>query len=227
MPSVLITGASRGLGLEFARQYAADGWRVFACARDPETPELRKIGGQVSRHRLDVCNGGDLSALKSELNGKSVDVLINNAGVYGQPRGRGGWGDINDEAWAQTMRVNVTAPIRVTDALIGNVEKSERKTLVYISSRMGSIAENPGGSYVYRSSKAALNSAVKGLSADLKAKGIIAVVFHPGWVRTDMGGPNATLSPTQSITGMRNVILGLTPNDTGRFINYDGTAIPW
>ena len=125
------------------------------------------------------------------------------------------------------MCVKVMAPMRITEALLPLVEKGARKALIYLSSRMGSITENPSNQYVYRSSKAALNSAVKGLAGDLKAKGIIAVVFHPGWVRADMGGDKAPLSPPESVAGLRKVILGLSPTDSGRFINYDGTTIPW
>jgi NAD(P)-dependent dehydrogenase (short-subunit alcohol dehydrogenase family) len=227
MPSVLITGAGRGLGLEFARQYAADGWRVLACAREPDKLELKAIGGAVSRHRLDVTDPADVAALATELAGEAIDVLINNAGIYGQPKGRGGFGDIDYAVWEQVMRVNVLAPMRVVEALLPQVERGQRKTLAFVSSRMGSIAENPGGVYVYRSSKTALNAVVKGLAGDLKPKGVIAVACHPGWVRTDMGGPGATLSSIESVTGLRRVILGLTPADSGRFLNHDGSAIPW
>lgn len=227
MPTVLITGAGRGIGLEFTRQYAAQGWQVLACARDPDKAELKAVAGQVSRHRLDVTDPASVTTLARELDGRAIDVLINNAGIYGQPKGSGGFGDIDYAVWEQTIRVNVFGPMRVAEALLPHVERGERKVMAFISSRMGSIAENPGGVYVYRSSKTMLNGVVKGLAGDLKGKGIVAVAFHPGWVRTDMGGATATLSTEQSVTGLRNVILGLAPADSGRFINHDGTAIPW
>ena len=220
MKSVLITGAGRGLGREFVRQYAAEGWRVFACARDPGTVEG---GRNVSPYALDVTDGASVAALARALDGERFDVLINNAGVVGDRTPA--MGGVNYEAWLDALDVNLLGPMRVAEAF-GRRLQGERK-LVTISSRMGSIAEAGANSVVYRSAKAAVNMAVKCLSQALAGEGVIAVVLHPGWVRTDMGGPGATLAPEESVAAMRKVIAGLGRADNGRFINYDGSPIPW
>lgn len=220
MQNVLITGASRGLGREFARQYAADGWRVFACARDPSKVEA---GKGVSAHALDVTDGEAVAALARALDGESFDLLINNAGAIGDRTPA--MGGVKYEAWLDAFDVNVLGPMRVAEAFARRL-RGERK-LATISSRMGSIAEAAANAVVYRSTKAAVNMTVKCLSEALKGEGVIAVALHPGWVRTDMGGPSAALGPEESVGGMRKVIAGLTPADAGRFINYDGGAIPW
>jgi len=220
MKTVLITGAGRGLGREFARQYAAENWRVFACARDPATVEA---GRNVSAHALDVTDGASIAALARALDGERFDVLINNAGVVGDRTPA--MGGVKYEAWLDALDVNVLGPMRVAEAFARRLG-GERK-LVTISSRMGSIAEAGANSVVYRSSKAAVNMAVKCLSQALAGEGVIAVALHPGWVRTDMGGASATLAPEQSVAAMRKVIAGLGRDDNGRFINYDGGPIPW
>jgi NAD(P)-dependent dehydrogenase (short-subunit alcohol dehydrogenase family) len=223
MPTVLVTGANRGIGLEFVRQYAAEGWRVHAACRDPDkTAELKAIAGDVRLHRLDVTDEGQLAALEASLAGEPIDILINNAGVRGL-------GDSTEVAgWLETLRVNAIAPVRVSERLIANLERGQRKLIVNITSRLGSIAENTsGGSYAYRSSKAALNMAAKSMSVDLKSRGIAVVVFHPGWVQTDMGGSGAPVSPPDSVSGMRAKIATLTAADSGHFFNYNGQPIPW
>ncbi len=230
MPSVLITGAGRGIGLEFTRQYGAAGWHVHACCRDPgAAAEANAIaarsGGRVSVHALDVRQRARVGALAGELEGAPLDVLLNNAGIYG-PRPQG-LGEIDDEAWAEVLDTNVMGPLRMAEAFAANVALSERKLIVTLSSEMGSIAGISGGFYVYRSSKAAVNAVMKSLAADLGGRGIVCVCFHPGWVRTDMGGPGAALSPEQSVSAMRRVIDGLGAEDNGRFLNYDGGAIAW
>jgi len=224
--TVLITGAGRGLGLEFARQYAADGWRVHACARQPEkATALKKLAGEVVTHRLDVCQGKEIALLQTTLAGEAIDVLLNNAGIPG-PRGQP-IADIRDEDWLEVLRVNAIAPLRVASALADNVAKSKMRLMVFISSQLGSIARAGAGWHPYRMSKAALNAGVRVLSLELAGRGITCVVFHPGWVRTDMGGPGAALDPATSIAGMRAVIARLKPSDNGRFLNYDGAEIPW
>ncbi len=229
--TVLITGASRGIGLEFARQYASDGWRVHACCRAPgKAGELQEISessnGRVAVHALDVTDAGAVQALASELDGENIDVLVNNAGVYGPERQP--FGDIDDKEWMRVLRVNTVAPLKVSEAFVEHVARSRRKTVAVLSSLMGSIADNgSGGYYIYRSSKAAVNIVVKSMAVDLKSRGILAVVLHPGWVRTDMGGPSATTSPEESVIGMRKVLDGLTPADSGRFFDFHGEALPW
>ncbi len=227
MPSILITGANRGLGLEFSRQYAADGWRVFATCRQPErAKELARLGDTVTVHRLDVDDRRQIEALAAELRGKAVDVLLNNAGVYG-PKPQ----DLDDseaDTWSRVLRVNTIAPLVIARAFLDHVARSQRRLIVSITSLLGSIAENTsGGIYMYRSSKAALNAAMKSLACDLRNHGVTVVVLHPGWVRTDMGGREAPLKPKDSIAGMRRVIERLGPSDTGRFYDHTGAELPW
>jgi NAD(P)-dependent dehydrogenase (short-subunit alcohol dehydrogenase family) len=218
MPTVLITGANRGLGLEFVRQYQADGWDVVASVRE-RSPELDSLGVRVEG--LDM---GDLDAVAG-FGGRidSLDLLIANAGTYG-PKSPESGEDGKD--WLDTFAVNTVAPYLLARSVLGLVAKSGGK-LVAITSRMGSIDDNGSGGYVaYRSSKSALNSAWRSLAIDNRGKAICAVL-HPGWVQTRMGGSSAPLSPEESIAAMRQVIEGLGPNDSGRFFNYDGTEIPW
>ena len=224
MPTVLVTGAGRGIGLEFARQYAADGWRVIATVRDPaKAGELGRLPGKIEVHRLDVTDLKAVAGLGRELARDSIDVLIASAGIY---LGRSmSPQSVDEAAWIETFRVNTIAPLALAGALLEPVRRSEGKRLIAITSRMGSIAENPGGAIAYRSSKAALNSVWKGLAAS--NRDVIAVVLHPGWVSTDMGGAGAPVTPKQSVAGMRGVIANLTPADNGRFIDYAGAEIPW
>ena len=227
MPSVLITGANRGLGLEFTRQYAADGWRVFAACRDPAgARDLAAVEGDVSAETLDVDDGPQVAALANKLSGQPIDVLINNAGIYG-PKGVTRDTVVYD-AWGQVFRTNAMSPLAVSAAFAANVAQGGQKKIITLSSIMGSIAENDSsGDFIYRSSKAAVNAVMKSLAGDLKSEGITVVVLHPGWVRTDMGGPDAAIEAPESVTGMRAVIAGLKESDSGRFLNYDGTEIPW
>lgn len=227
MPTILITGASRGLGLEFTRQYAADGWRVFAACRDPAgARDLAAVEGDVAAETLDVDDGPQVEALAKKLSGQPIDVLINNAGIYGpQDLTRD---NIDYDAWGRVFRTNAMSPLAVSAAFAANVAQGGQKKIVTLSSRMGSIAENDsGGEFIYRSSKAAVNAVMKSLAGDLKAEGITVAVLHPGWVRTDMGGPEAAIEASESVTGMRAVIAGLKESDSGRFFNYEGTKIPW
>jgi len=226
MPCVLITGANRGIGLAFARSFAADGWRVYACCRQPDKArELKDLAGEVTVHRLDVTDSLQVAGLARELAGQPVDILLNNAGIYGS---RTGFGETDYDLWPQVFQVNVMAPLRLAERFVEQVAQSESKLIVNISSRMASIAENSsGGGYVYRSSKAALNMVAKSLSIDLADRGITVVMFHPGWVQTDMGGPKAAVTAGESVAGMRAVIERLTSADNGRFFTYDGTEIPW
>jgi len=220
--TVLITGAGRGLGLEFARQYAAQGWRVHACARRPES--LAQLKGVVA-HPLDVRDARQIEALAAALAGEAIDLLINNAGIYG-PR-TDSLRKLRDEEWLEVFRVNSVAPLRVALALADNVARSKMRLMVFITSQMGSIARAGAGAHPYRMSKAALNAGVRVLSLELAGRGITCVVLHPGWVRTDMGGPGGALDPATSIAGMRAVIAGLKPSDNGRFLAYDGAEMPW
>lgn len=232
MKTILITGANRGIGLEFSRQYAMAGWRVFACCRDPETAgALNNLAAQHSEqmtvHKLDVAQHAQIEQLSRALSDQPIDLLINNAGIY--PTARGDGFDRTDyDAWASAFRVNTMAPLKMAESFFSQVSGSELKTIVTITSKMGSIGDNKkGGSYVYRSSKAAVNIVAKSLAIDLAHDGIIAVLLHPGWVRTDMGGPNGLISTEQSVTGMRQVISNLTREDSGKFYAFDGQVVPW
>ncbi len=227
MPSVLITGANRGLGLEFARQYADDGWRVFATCRDPgHAADLKWLKGDIRVHALDIGDFDAIDRLARELRGEAIDVLINNAGVYGS--GPQSLMALDYDDWAKVLRIDCMAQVQMARAFLDHVAKSQRKVIVAVTSKMGSIDDNTsGGSYVYRSAKAALNMAYKSLAIDLAPRGIVAAVIHPGWVQTDMGGSGAPTRVEASVSGMRRVIQGLTPDMAGRFWGHDGAEIPW
>lgn len=232
MPSILITGANRGLGLEFTRQYAKVGWRVFACCRNPaKAAELKTLSEQtndlITIHALDVADFAQIEKLAIELVGQEIDVLLNNAGIYPDAN-CGSFGAINYEAWAHAFRVNTMAPLKMAETFASHITRGQQKKIVNITSKMGSIDDNTsGGSYIYRSSKAALNMVVKSLSIDLAPRGITAVVLHPGWVQTDMGGLGAPTTVEQSISGMRKVIESIGIKDSGKFYGFDGKEIPW
>ena len=223
MPTVLITGANRGLGLEFARQYAADGWSVIGTCRDPDTAgELRAIDG-VRIETLDVADRAAVARFGERLAGATLNLFIANAGVMG---GGGAMGPDYAEEWLETLAINAVAPVLLAYALKDRLARGAKA--VAITSKMGSIADNgSGGAYSYRSSKAALNAAWRSLALDWKGDGIAAAVLHPGWVRTRMGGPNGLIDPEESVAGMRRVIAGLGLEQTGGFFNYDGAPIPW
>jgi NAD(P)-dependent dehydrogenase (short-subunit alcohol dehydrogenase family) len=232
LSTVLVTGASRGLGLELARQYAQDGWEVLACARAPQkAPDLERLAreceGRVTVHALDVTDFAAVGALALELDGRSIDVLINNAGSMGA-RGSG-FGSSDYAAWNDIFHLNAFAPMRMAEAFAAHVARSAHKKLVSISTIMASMTKNDvGGFYPYRASKAALNAIMVSLAVDLGRRyGIVAAVLHPGWVRTDMGGPRADIDAASSVAGMRRVIGGLSREQAGRFWSYDGTELPW
>lgn len=231
MSTVLITGANRGLGLEFCRQYAEAGWQVIACCRDPGTAD--KLSGLEKQHNslrvfsLKIENFLEIDDLSSQLADENIDVLINNAGVYGDENAHS-FGNLDYQKWSETLTINTQAPIKMAEAFLPQVKRSEKKLIVAISSLMGSIADNSGGgSILYRSSKAALNAAMKSLAIDLKEQSVGILIFHPGWVRTDMGGPNGLIDVEESITGMREVIAEFRMSLTGDFAKYDGMPMPW
>mgnify|MGYP003634689590 CR=1 FL=1 len=232
MKTVLITGANRGIGLEFVRQYAMDGWRVLACSRDPKKADaLNSLATQYSKtivvHALDVANHQQIEQLSEMLISESIDLLINNAGIYPSAR-TDSFGNTNYDAWACAFQINTMAPLKMAELFMRQVTRSGMKTIVAITSKMGSVADNSrGGSYVYRSSKSAVNIVVKSLAIDLKASNVTAILLHPGWVRTDMGGPNGLISTEQSVTGMRSVLSNLTLADSGKFFAFDGQIVPW
>ncbi|MFO1127062.1 MAG: SDR family oxidoreductase [Rhodospirillales bacterium] len=227
MPTCLITGGSRGIGLEFARQYAADGWSVIATCRHPETADaLSGLSGNVQVHALDVADFARMEQLARRLEDVAIDILINNAGIYG-PRVVP-YDFVDYGAWAEALRTNTMAPLKMSAVFSRHVAKSGQRLIVSLSSVMGSVGDNTaGGSYIYRSSKAALNAVMKSLSIDLRSKEITVALVHPGWVRTDMGGSGASLDADESVASMRQLFQRLTLRDSGRFFAYDGSEVPW
>jgi NAD(P)-dependent dehydrogenase (short-subunit alcohol dehydrogenase family) len=226
MSTVLITGAARGLGLEFVKQYAAKGWKVHACARTPDA--LKGVTGDIHPHRLEVTDYKAVHALAKELAGEAIDVLICNAGVGGEGgQGAQTLGSFDPAAWRHTFEVNTFAPLMMAEAFADHVARSKERKLIAITSILGSLTNNNGGRYAYRASKAALNMEWSCLAKDLTSKGVLCVVLHPGWVQTDMGGSNAALTIDQSVPPMVKTISALKPSDNGRYIQYDGTELPW
>ena len=236
MPTVLVTGANRGLGLEFAKQYAADNWNVLATARDvklaSELLDLAKKYSKLKPYALDVTKEESIQDLADELDGKPIDILIHNSGTY--PREGQKIGEIDYDGWRNAFETNVLGPVRLTEALLENVAASERKQIAAVSTGMSSLRAVQGGSvaqagtsYQYRSSKTALNMAMSILAKELEPRGISVVLFDPGWVKTDMGGPHAQLTPEESIGGMRKVLAGDPKAITGKFLGYDGAVRPW
>ncbi|CAE6737357.1 SDR family oxidoreductase [Candidatus Nitrotoga fabula] len=225
---LLITGANRGIGLEFVRQYAQDGWKVLACCRDPQhATDLLSLANTHSGIRileLDAADFAQIEALALQLKEEEVDLLINNAAIY--PTGSLGNTDTGD--WLEAFRVNCMAPMKMAEAFLPQIARSRLRKMATISSKMGSLDDNTsGGSYIYRSTKAAVNMVMKNLSIDLIPFGISVVTLHPGWVLTRMGGANALIDAHKSVSGMRRVIGDLHPGNSGQFIAYDGKAINW
>ena len=231
MKTVLVTGANRGIGLEFARQYASEGWHVLAACRSPGTAQaLQRLAhdmkDRLSVVEIDVTDGRSVTRAAAQVDEGAIDILINCAGVMG--KSDESTGPIDYQDWRHVLDVNVMGPARMTEAFAGRVAQSSRRTIVTITSGMGSIADNTSGGYLpYRSSKAAVNMVTRCAAIDLARQRIICVVINPGWVKTDMGGPGATLTPEKSVTAMRAVIERLGPRDSGKFYNYDGDEYPW
>ena len=224
MTTYLVTGANRGLGLEFARQLTERGDEVVATARDPKTArELADLGVRVEA--LDVADGESIRALAERLAGSAIDVLVNNAGVgvTSKPLGK-----LDMDELRRGFEVNALGPLRVTEALLDHLRRGKQRRIASLTSKMGSIADNTsGGSYAYRASKSALNMLMRSLALDLQGEGFTSVVLHPGWVRTDMGGKNAPLDAPTSVRGMLRVIDGLGPEANGEFFDYSGERVPW
>jgi len=222
--TVLVTGANRGLGLEFARQLRAAGATVVGTARKPdEATELASLGVRVEQ--LDVTDAASVAALAERLADTPLDALLNNAGWFGQ---RGTFAEADPEVMLREYDVNCVGPLRVIQALLPALRAGELKLVMNMSSGLDSIGENDRGSSVgYRASKAALNMVTATLAAELGDEGFVCVAMSPGWVRTDMGGPRATLAPEESVAGMLGVLGGLTRGDNGRFLAHDGREVPW
>ena len=220
MPTLLVTGANRGIGREIVRQYAAAGWRVIAACRDPAAAGL-----DVETRAVDMLDPASVDALAAGLADTPIDLLWNNAGIY--PDKGLGLHELDYGDWAAAMQVNVLAPIRLAAGLVDAVAASERRLMAFTSSQMGSIGRDSQGAYVYRSSKAALNMAVNCLKHDVRPQGIAVCLLHPGWVRTDMGGAAAAIDETESVAGMKRVLEDFDLSRSGAYLDYTGAPLPW
>jgi NAD(P)-dependent dehydrogenase (short-subunit alcohol dehydrogenase family) len=217
------------LGFEFTRQYAADSWKVFAACRDPQASDglqgLKK-SGEIRTLQMDVTSSESVNRAAAEIKDEAIDVLINSAGIIGAPNQT--VGKVDYDSWAKVLNVNTMGPLRVIEAFTEHVARSSRKLIVTITSGMGSLADNTsGGSIAYRSSKAAVNMVMRSAAIDLAPRGITCVLLNPGWVKTDMGGPNASITPADSIAALRRTIAGLRPAQSGKFFHYDGRPYDW
>ncbi len=236
MPTALITGANRGLGLELARQYCAEGWNVIATARKlGQSAELQALDQKfpsLNVQALDVADFAAIDKLAHDLKGRPIDVLLNNAGVFGpkakaenDPRQE--FGHMDYAMWTELFRTNTMAPMKMAEALVDNVAASTQRKIVTITSTVGSIAQANGRTIAYRTSKAAANMLMRNLSFDLKPRGIVTAAFCPGWVRTRMGGEGAALEAPEAMASLRRVIADLTMESSGQFWLYNGEQIPW
>ncbi|WP_345868831.1 SDR family oxidoreductase [Shewanella algae] len=229
MPQLLITGANRGIGLALTQVYLAAGWDVLACCRDPEkADELLDLVNEfqgLEVFALDVTDYEAVAELAAELEGRGLDLLLNNAGYYG-PKGLL-LGQLPVDEWRIVFEVNSIAPCKLAEAFLPHLIQA-KGIIANISSKVGSMADNQsGGGYLYRSSKAALNSITKSLALDLANVGVKAVALHPGWVQTSMGGPNALIDVDTSAAGMKQLLDNLSQAQSGGFYDYCGNSIPW
>ena len=230
MRTILITGANRGIGLGFVKKYLENNVHVLCTSRDVTgSKELlsykERYPNNLEIFELDLLKEDAASTLANFLKDRPIDILINNAGVGSSNQH---FEAVSSKPWLEVLRVNLIAPFMITKSTIDNIKKSSVKKIYFLSSQLGSIGDNTsGGMYIYRSSKTGLNQVVKSLSVDLKENGITVVSLHPGWVKTDMGGPNAPVSIDESVNGMIRVIDQTDIRDTGKFLNYDGKEIPW
>lgn len=223
MATIVITGCDTGLGVEFARQYAAEGHKVYATCLSPETAqETCAIAGDVEVQKLDMTDHAGIEAFAASLGGRPVDILLNNAGI-GRPHPP--FGETDYANWRRILETNLIGPMKLVETLVENVAASELKMMAFVSSRMGSIALNQsGGSYAYRSSKAGLNMVVKGLAVDLAPRHISVIALHPGWAATEPGG---RVPVEESVAGMRGVIHRAGRHHTGIFQTYHDQPLPW
>ncbi len=220
--TVLITGANRGIGKQWLRHFEGLGAEVIATARQPQLVETSIHSTKI--FPLDLADQESIDMLAHNLKGQPIDLLINNAGIYGAT-GRS-LDDLDTNEWLHVFRVNCIAPTRLTSQLLDNIRLGQGKTIAFTSSKMASMADNhSGGAYSYRSAKAALNACVKSLANDLASEDISVLALHPGWVKTDMTGPNALIDTATSVAGMWQVIQS--EFQTGEFIDYKGERIPW
>lgn len=226
--TIFITGANRGIGLEYVKQYALEGHQVYATVRDlaqaPALQQLAAAHANVQVLALDVADVAAIRDLAAHLSAITVDILISNAGTYPESR----FGKTDPQAWLHAFQVNTLTTYYLAEAFLPQLRRANQAKLIAMTSKMGSIEDNgSGGEYIYRSSKTALNMVVKSLALDLREFNIAVAALHPGWVRTDMGGPNGLIDTETSVRGLRLAIDHLSCAQSGSFIAYDGKAIPW
>jgi len=231
MPTLLITGANRGIGLELSKQYLKKGWQVHACCRDAGKADAlntlaKNYKEMLTVHTLEVTNEKQMDALKTALHNKPVDILLNNAGVHAL--GASQFGQTDSKAWDEAVAVNLVAPMKMMEHFVENVSISDKKIIASMSSKMGSMDDNgSGGAYAYRATKAALNAVMVSAAHDLRHLDITALILHPGWVRTDMGGPNGEISVEESAQKLSKILDNCSIEDSGKFFDIDGSIIPW
>jgi NAD(P)-dependent dehydrogenase (short-subunit alcohol dehydrogenase family) len=231
MGTVLITGTNRGIGLHLTNIFAENGWQVFACCRKPKKAEklneIAKKFNNIEIYQLDVSDFDNIEALGKSLKDKKIDILLSNAGVYGNSKGQF-FGNIDYKSFKETLKINTLAPLKLSEVFIKQVQSSEKKVIAIMTSMMGSITLNTDGKeFIYRVTKCAANMVVKCLANELKEKEISALAIHPGWVRTDMGGENAPVTPEESAKGIFNVLMNVDINSSGKFIDFQGKELPW
>ncbi|HEV7260662.1 MAG TPA: SDR family oxidoreductase [Bosea sp. (in: a-proteobacteria)] len=226
----MITGANRGIGLALTMELVRRGDHVIAAARDPWGGALAELAAEhvaaLTLVELDVTSDDSVAAAKASLEGRPIDVLLNNAGIYG-PRDRQSAFDMDFDAWREVFEVNVYAPLRIAQAFLPNLEAGASRKIATISSRMGSIGNNPSGNIAYRSSKTAVNMTMVLFGNAVRERGITQLLFHPGWVRTDMGGGGADIAPSESAAGLIATIDASGMAETNSFRTWQGETIPW
>jgi len=228
--TILITGCNRGIGLELCKQYAEDGWQVHACCRQPQNAgqlnQLAENFSGITVHKLDVTQTEEIIFLARKLRNVPIDILFNNAGVYGQSDSY--FGNTDELQWLQCLHVNTIAPLKVMESFVTHVAASDYKIIATMSSKMASMAGNgSGGSYVYRSSKAAINAIMTSAAIDLKPQNIKVAILHPGWVKTDMTGDNAEITTDECVTNLKKILQNLNIENSGCFFDIDASIIPW
>lgn len=239
MPTILITGANRGIGLEFTNQYVADGWTVIACCRNPKgegAADLRAIADgaseRVTLETMDMLDHGSIEAVAAKYKGAPIDVLLNNAGIIGpvpiaDHLGAQHFGSIDYDVWDTVIRTNTFAPIKMAETFLDNVLAGEHKKIITLSSTVGSFQEDMTPAFCYCTSKTAVTKAVQLLSEALKDKNVVAMAFCPGHVKTRMGIGGATVEIPDSVAGMRALIADFTMTDTGTFRRFNGETVAW
>lgn len=231
MSTILITGANKGIGLKMAERYANAGHRVIACCRNPDGADdlkaLAEQTGNVQIEGVTVGDGDSVAALKERVGDQPIDILINNAGMAGPAPEQQSAGQMDYEGWAETFNVNTMAPLRVVQAFRPNLAAADGAKAVTITSQMGALSLNMPVMYAYCASKAAVNKIMSMYATDAANDGIAVQLIHPGWVQTDMGGPQADLTPQESADGIIEVIEGLSMDNTGSFMKWNGEVHGW